>query len=78
MTNIFYFGRFRLGEDSEHTLECVIPEEISMETFTCDILGFPSSPSLPDWWGEKSCVDDASAVIHISDRDTKTLINQIN
>ncbi|XP_045891986.1 cilia- and flagella-associated protein 251 isoform X2 [Micropterus dolomieu] len=33
-------------EDSEYSLECVIPDEISMETFTGHILGFPSSAEL--------------------------------
>nr|XP_046243479.1 cilia- and flagella-associated protein 251 [Scatophagus argus] len=29
--------------EEEFSLECAIPDEISMETFTCDILGFPHS-----------------------------------
>ncbi|XP_034026273.1 cilia- and flagella-associated protein 251 [Thalassophryne amazonica] len=32
--------------ESEHSLECVIPDQISMETFTGHILGFPSFAEL--------------------------------
>ncbi|XP_044052301.1 cilia- and flagella-associated protein 251 [Siniperca chuatsi] len=34
--------------DSEYLLECVIPDEISVETFTGHILGFPSSAEQSD------------------------------
>ncbi|XP_070712158.1 cilia- and flagella-associated protein 251-like [Pempheris klunzingeri] len=36
------------GGDSESTLECAIPDEISMKTFTGHILGFPSSTKKRD------------------------------